>query len=235
MISLLVTAAELDAEEIGVTGDSYRHLFRARRLAVGDRLRLTDGAGRARWAEVMAVDRATGTVRTAQEAPLHPPAGRVELLVAAPEKARASWLVEKATELGVAAVRFLATTRTPRDFGDGTVRRLERVAAAALEQSHGSRLPDLSGTHPWNEVAALVAAADDDARYLLDTGEAALAGAGLSLDPAGTVVLVGPEGGWTEAEREELAGLGARPVSLGPTTLRTETASLVAAALLLTP
>jgi 16S rRNA (uracil1498-N3)-methyltransferase len=238
VITVLVAAAELDASEITLSGDSYRHLFRARRVAVGERLRLTDGAGRARWGEVAAVDRATATVRPAGPAPLHQPAGRVELLVAAPEKSRASWLVEKATELGVAAVRFLDTERTPRDFAAGTLRRLDRVAAAAVEQSHGSRLPELTGTHPWSDLAALVEAAAPTARYLLDTGEQALTGAALALDRspnpgAGTVLLVGPEGGWTDPERAALATLACRPITLGPTTLRTETAALAAAALLL--
>jgi 16S rRNA (uracil1498-N3)-methyltransferase len=233
MITVLVAAAELDAGEISLVGDTYRHLFRARRLAVGERLRLTDGAGRARWGEIVAVNRASGTVRPAERAPLHEPSGRVELLVAAPEKARASWLVEKATELGVAAVRFLDTERTPRDFAAGTLRRLERVAAAALEQSHGSRLPELTGTHPWSEIADLVEAVAPTARYLLDTGEQAATAAVLTLDPALTTVLVGPEGGWTDPERAALATLACRPITLGPTTLRTETAALAAATLLL--
>lgn len=232
MITVLVAAADLDAVETTLGGDAYRHLFRARRLAVGERLRLTDGAGRARWGEVTAVDRAAGTVRLAEPAPLHPPAGRVELLVAAPEKSRASWLVEKATELGVAAVRFLDTARTPREWGAGTVRRLERVAAAALEQSHGSRLPELTGTHPFAEVADLLAAAPT-ARYLLDTGEQSATGAALALHPESTVVLVGPEGGWTDDERAALIALPCRPITLGPTTLRTETAAIAAAAVLL--
>lgn len=204
---------------------------------MGERLRLTDGAGRARWGEVTAVDRTAGTVRLAEPAPLHLPAGRVELLVAAPEKSRASWLVEKATELGVAAVRFLDTARTPREWGPGTARRLERVAAAALEQCHGSRLPELTGTHPWSDLLGLLAPTAAAARWLLDTGEETTPGTALALDrspsPAGTAVLVGPEGGWTDDERAALAALGCRPVTLGPTTLRTETAAIAAAALLL--
>jgi 16S rRNA (uracil1498-N3)-methyltransferase len=233
MITVLVPAADLEGDETTLGGDAYRHLFRARRLAVGERLRLTDGAGRARWGEVAAVDRASGTVRLAEPAPLHPPAGRVELLVAAPEKSRASWLVEKATELGVAAVRFLDTARTPREWGAGTVRRLERVAAAALEQSHGSRLPELTGTHPWSELPAILASTAPAARYVLDTGEQAATGAALCLDPASTAVLVGPEGGWSGEERMALAALGGRPITLGATTLRTETAAVVAASILL--
>ena len=236
MITLLRPPADLDRAEVELEGDAYRHLFRARRAAAGERVRLADGAGRARWGEVVSVGRSAATVRVGGEAPANLPAARVHLLVGAPKKERTSWLVEKATELGVAAVRFLDTARTPREFGDGTVRRLARVAAAALEQSHGSRLPELTGTHPFAEVPELLAAAPS-ARYLLDTGEPAAGGAPLVLDPspppAATAVLVGPEGGWSDAEREALAALACRPISLGPTTLRTETAALAAAALLL--
>ena len=110
--------------EVAVEGDAYRHLFRARRLAVGDRLRAVDGAGAARWAEVAAVDRRTGTLRLLEPAPTHEPAYRLELLVGTPKKDRAATLVEKATEVGVAAVRFVATERSPRDFGSGTLARL---------------------------------------------------------------------------------------------------------------
>ncbi|HEX2163236.1 MAG TPA: RsmE family RNA methyltransferase, partial [Thermoanaerobaculia bacterium] len=58
-------------------------------------------------------------------------------------------------------------------------------------------------------------------------------GAALALDPAGTAVLVGPEGGWTDEERSSLAALSCRPITLGPPPLRTETAALAATALLL--
>lgn len=235
MITLLRVPADLDRAEIDIEGDAYRHLFRARRVAAGERVRLADGAGRARWGEVTAVGRSAATVRVGGEAPANVPAVRVQLLVAVPKKERAVWLVEKATELGVAAVRLLETARTPREFGEGTLRRLERVAAAALEQSHGSRLPELSGTHPWGEVPALlVAAGEGTARWVLDTEGAEAAGRDLAPGPAGSAaLLVGPEGGWTGDERADLAGWGCRAVSLGPTALRVETAALAAAALVL--
>ena len=235
MITLLRPSADLDRGEVEVEGDAYRHLVRARRVAAGERVRLVDGAGRARWGEVAAVGRSAATVRVGGEAPANVPAVRVHLLVGVPKKERTSWLVEKAAELGVAAVRLLATERTPRDFGPGTLRRLERVAAAALEQSHGSRLPELSGTHPWSEVPALLAAAGEGAaRWALDTAGADAAGRDLAPGPGGSVaLLVGPEGGWADAERADLARWGCRAATLGPTILRVETAALAGAALLL--
>lgn len=263
MTTLLVTPEELAAAEVAVEGDAHRHLFRSLRLQPGDRVRLADGAGRARWAEVVEVDRRSGLLRCGGEAPVPEPAVRVHLLVAAPKKDRASWLVEKATELGVAAVRFLETERTPREFGEGTVRRLERVAAAAFQQCGRGRLPELSGTHPWTEVPALLEASNpppnpeelrrrrgvskggvvpetvgppSPARWFLDLDPEAVPGSRLAASTASVpaaALLVGPEGGWTDAERADLRAWDCRPAVLGPTILRVETAALAGATLLL--
>ncbi len=223
--NLLVTPAELAGEQVVVTGAAYRHAFRARRLTVADRLRVVDGAGGARWAEVAAIDRHHAVVRLLAAAPSHDPARRVELLVAAPRPERAAWLVEKATELGVAAVRFLASERAVRGVDDKALARLGRVAAAALEQCGGARLPDLSGPHAAAELALPAGAA-----YLLDPEAATPLPVGSGTPVA---VLVGPEGGWTAAEVAAFVARGAAPVRLGERQLRVETAAVVAAALLL--
>lgn len=235
MITLLATPEELSAGTVEVAGEAYRHLFRARRLAVGDRVRVVDGRGVARWGEVVAVDRRCGRLRLGEAAPANEAALRLELVLAPLRRERASWLVEKATEVGVAAVRFVATSRTPRDFGEGTLERLRRVAAAALEQCHRSSLPVLSGVHRWEELGGLLGPAAE--RWFLDTGEpgggeGAAAGSFFGNRAA---LLVGPEGGWSGEERAHLLELGCRPVGLGPRTLRVETAALVGAALLLLP
>lgn len=236
MITVLVDPAELTGEEevIVVEGDTYRHLFRARRLAVGARLRLVDGEGTARWAEVVHVDRKTGRLRVGEPAPTHEAARRVELLVASLRRERASWLVEKATEIGVAAVRFLETEHTVRDLSDNAFARLHRVAAAALEQCHRSRLPEITGVHGWNEVPSLLEPLPD--RRLLDAdadGDDGSDFGGPAEIGRPAALLIGPEGGWTADERDRLLDLGARRVSLGPRVLRIETAALVGAGLLL--
>lgn len=228
MITLLLSPEDLSDDEAVVEGDGYRHLFRARRVAAGDRLRVVDGRGSARWARVTAVDRLQGRLELGAAAPDHEPGRRVELLVAALRKERASWLVEKATELGVAAVRFLQTERTAREFGEGTFERFRRVAAASLEQCQRSRLPEISGMHSWAELAELLAAIPH--RYFLDA-------AGSAWEVAGGVgpvaLLVGPEGGWTGDERDALLTEECRPLSLGSRVLRVETAALSGAALVL--
>jgi 16S rRNA (uracil1498-N3)-methyltransferase len=228
VITLLLPPAEFQAAEARVAGAAYRHLFRARRLAVGERLRVVDGAGAARWAEVARVTADAALLRLGEPAPARDPSRRVAILVGCPRPERAAWLVEKASELGVAAVRFLACERSARTFGTAGLERLRRVAAAALEQSHGARLPELTGVHPWSELPALLAPIPE--RVLLDPEAAAWPAPPVA--PA-VALLVGPEGGWTDAERAALHALGCRPASLGPRALRVETAAIAAAALVL--
>ena len=235
--------------ELRVEGEPYKHLFRARRLAVGDRLRVVDGQGAARWAEVARIDRSAAALTLGEPAPANEPARRLDLLVPTFRPERASWMVEKVTELGVRSIRFLHTERAPRHFGTGTLDRLRRVAAAALEQCHGARLPEITGPHEWREVAGLTEGAE--ARWVLDP-EAAVGWAsdgwdgsdrsdGLSdrsVRSVGSVratsaLLIGPEGGWSPREQAELRAARWLPVGLGPRVLRVETAAVVGAAAVL--
>jgi 16S rRNA (uracil1498-N3)-methyltransferase len=228
--TLLVEPAQLDGEALRVEGERYRHLFRARRLAAGERLRVVDGAGRARWAEVARVERTAAALGLDGPAPSNEPLLHLELFVAVFRPERAAWLVEKATEVGVAAIRFLHTDRAPRTFGPGTLERLRRVAAAAVEQCGRALLPEVSGVHEWSELSRL--AASCERRWFLDiqaAGGTEVATASPT-SPCPAALLAGPEGGWTEAERETAQALGFTPLGLGPRTLRVETAALVAAA-----
>ena len=228
MITLLVDPAELAAGELWLEGARHRHLFRARRLEVGGRLRLVDGAGHARRADVERLERGRALLRLSSAETVPGPRRQVELLVAPPRPPRATWLVEKATELGVAAIRFVGGERAPRRYGKATLARLRRVAVAALEQSRQARLPELSGVHPWRELETLLAASAEH-RRLERGGEAWRPG-----DDGGRLALViGPEGGWSAAEAAALDELGCRPTALGPTVLRIETAAVAAAALAL--
>ncbi|HEX4956053.1 MAG TPA: RsmE family RNA methyltransferase [Thermoanaerobaculia bacterium] len=227
MTALLVSPGELGAAEVAVEGEPYRHLFRAARLAVGDPLRVVDGAGRAREGRVIDVDRKRGRVALGEELPSLEPTLALELLVASPRPQRASWLVEKATELGVVAVRFLTTERSVRELGAGQRGHLEKVARSAVEQCGRARCPEISGPHAWAELPRLLGGFES--RLHLDFGHPPpIPGPGPRL-----ALLVGPEGGWTEAERRALLELGNRPAGLGERALRVETAALAAASICL--
>ena len=253
MITLLIDAASFEAPEVRIEGEPYRHLFRARRVAAGAELRIVDGKGRARWGQVARVERTSAVVALGEAAPHREPAFRLDLLVPTCRPERASWLAEKATEIGVFAIRFLNTVRAPRELGPGTLDRLRRVAAAAVEQCHRSRLPEITGPHSWSEIGRLTGGAAQ--RWFLDLEvESSLSpvgaapcgrpGEGLETEQGGHIgpplqdfpqgaLLVGPEGGFAAEERHGLLAACWRPVGLGERVLRLETAAVAGAALIL--
>ncbi len=223
MTTVFVPAGDWESERLELCGAEYHHLFRVSRLAAGARLRVANGRGRARDGVIETVHRDRAGIRLGDEIAGNEPEAVVELLVAAPRKPRAEWLVEKTTELGVRAVRFVRCGRGPRTYGPGTFDRFHRIARSAAEQCERSWLPEITGMHEWSDIWRLVGAA----------------GQGLILDRSGgpwasmssfrsVAVLVGPEGGWSPAELAESARHGLLSASLGPRTLRVETAAVVA-------
>jgi 16S rRNA (uracil1498-N3)-methyltransferase len=226
-VTLLVEPTELDSMELEVVGESYHHLFRAARSAVGDEVRVVDGAGRAREGTVERVDRRRAVVRLGATAPSREPRLRLELLVAPPRPSRASWLVEKATELGVRAIRFLDCERSARPLDEADLERLRRVARAAVEQCGRSRLPEITAHH---RLEPPLGGGDPVAAIVLDP-DAADAVSDLRREGVDSlVVVVGPEGGLTPGELALARRCGCRPMRLVPALLRIETAAVAAAA-----
>lgn len=227
MTTVLLAPEVFRADVAPVEGEPYRHLFRAQRLAVGDVLRAVDGAGLARRAVVEVVDRTRGLLRLGEPLPSLEAARRVELLVAPARLERASWLVEKATEIGVAAVRFVTSERAGREFSPRDLERLRRVARAAVEQCGRARVPEISGLHAFDEAPRF--ATELPIRLLLSPGGEP----GLDLGQADAVAWIGPEGGFTAREEALAASWGFVPWNLGERILRIETAAVVASGQLL--
>jgi len=145
---------------------------------------------------------------------------------------RMDYAVQKATELGVHAIRPLTTERSVVRLSDERAdRRLvhwRNIVAAACEQCGRNRLPEV---HPVATLGAFLAGADSGAQRLLlaPSGSARLR----ELAPAARIVLlVGPEGGLTEDEEGRAVRAGFAPVRIGPRVLRTETAPLAVIAAL---
>ncbi|MEO1088808.1 MAG: RsmE family RNA methyltransferase [Acidobacteriota bacterium] len=224
----LTTPEAFDGDELEIEGDAYRHLFRAKRLAVGDALRVVDGAGRARAGRIEEVGRSSAVVVLGEVLPSLESALRLHLLVGALRPERAGWLVEKATELGVAGVTFFAGERTPRDYGRAKLERWRRVAAAAVEQCGRSTVPTISGVVPLAE------AVDDAPSSCIALVPGAPPLAELPSPVEGSMSLViGPEGGLGDEDLALLAERGADRGRLGATILRVETAAVAAASFFL--
>jgi 16S rRNA (uracil1498-N3)-methyltransferase len=233
MTTVIVEVEQFEQQTLELSADSFHHLFRVRRLRAGDVLRVVDGRGHARQGQVARIGRHAASLELGEPVPTNEAGLSLELLVAAPRPQRAAWLVEKVTEIGVMAVRFFRSRRSPRTYGTATLNRLVRSARAAVEQSDRSRVPEVTGVHDWPDLSSLVGGSD--MCFVLDP-TARQSSFDLPIGTGTVRLLVGPEGGWDRSEIEAFEHLACRFVSLGPRILRVETAALVgAAALLVTP
>ncbi|MBK8977863.1 MAG: 16S rRNA (uracil(1498)-N(3))-methyltransferase [Planctomycetes bacterium] len=203
------------------------HLGRIVRLAAGDAVVLFDGAG----GEVRAAVRAVGTreLQVDVGAPCEPPLGRsprlaVHVACAMPRKAHADWLLAHGTEAGVASFRPLLTERARR--APEPIAHWRRVLIEACAQCDRATLPALE---PAATLAELCAGPLPAARFVAATAPLELGPS----DASEALLVVGPEGGLTAAELELLAAAGFAARSLGPLTLRTETAVVAGAVRLL--
>jgi 16S rRNA (uracil1498-N3)-methyltransferase len=229
-LRLFVAAALAAGSELDLPADAVRHL-QVRRLQPGDALTLFDGSG-AEWpARVLAIGRASARVvlgapqAVARELPV-----AVTLAVCVPANERMDTLVEKAAELGAAAIVPLLSERSVlRLDGARAVRRREHwqaIAAAACEQCGRARVP---AVQPLQPLAQWLAAPAGEPRWLLSTSSQATPIARCTVPPA-LALLSGPEGGLSEAEQAAARAGGCLPVSLGPRVLRADTAPLAALA-----
>ncbi|MGE0641340.1 MAG: 16S rRNA (uracil(1498)-N(3))-methyltransferase [Thermoanaerobaculia bacterium] len=230
MIHLLLSPEQFAGAAATVEGEAHHHLFRVRRAVAGERLRVVDGRGAARWATIATIDRRTARLALGDAAPPNEPGLAVTVVVATPKPERAAWLVEKTTELGVVAVRFAVAEREARRPLAAQLERWRRIAVSAVEQCGRSVVPEIVAAGTLDEELER-GAADGAAIAVLD-------GEGRHVAPVpgadGRVALfVGPEGGWSPAERTSFVRRGAGLWRLGGTVLRVETAAVVAAGLVL--
>lgn len=227
---LTETTRELDLPEAAA-----HHAARTLRLAVGDGVALFDGRGGEARGVIAAITRRG--VRVGGLAWLGrdgEPGLRIVLAQALCAQEKMDWIVQKAAELGAAAIQPLAAERSVARLSPERAHKRARhwdgVAAAACEQCGRNRLPEILPLQPLGAWLGGLDAAD--------AGKARLAFLPDARDPLAKApapgsrltLLVGPEGGFTEAELAHARRAGFAPVRLGPRVLRTETAAIAALA-----
>lgn len=227
-----VPPEHISRDECLIEGDEYSHLTHVMRRGVGDAVRIVDGTGTAYDVVIEDIRNRRARCRiTARQERLHEPAIRLTLGVAILKNgANFDFLVEKATELGVSAIVPLLTERTiPRHTRTD---RWQKIALAAMKQAGRSVLPRVSEPQTLDRFCAGATPADV---RLLPHEKAARPPLREAL-PEGTlsvVTAIGPEGGFSDGEVTLAVAAGFLPVSLGPRRLRTETAALITAGLVL--
>lgn len=209
-------------------GDEYRHAVKVMRKQTGDDISAVDGLGRLYHGTISEIlrDRAvvqiSRTVKNFGEC-------RIKLVLAPAglKRGHIDLVIEKGVEIGVAAFQPMITTRTisrPEKKSE----RWQKKAITAVKQCGRSKCPQIYPPRDFQTVirdnnceVALIAHEDVDADESFPLTDAAQA---LSV-----LLLIGPEGGFTDKEFEFALEAGVKPVSLGTRRLRAETAALVAA------
>jgi 16S rRNA (uracil1498-N3)-methyltransferase len=211
-----------------ISGDDAQHLTRVLRVEAGEQYEISDNRN-VYLAEVETARKSHVVFQTISR--IEPVAPPVQLILCAAifKFDRFEWMIEKATELGVAQIVPLIATRTERGLDKAAHKRVERWRRIGLEASQQSRrdhLPEIGDPVSWKEALATSA----NHRYALEekTGAKPMASAFPSARALSDAIalLVGPEGGWTDDERAGFTATGWTPVSLGPSILRAETAAI---------
>ena len=214
--------------ELTLGASAAAHVGRVLRLGVGAELTVFDGSGGEYPATIVESRSSVLRVRLGEHCPLERESPlAVTLAQGLARGERMDWVLQKATELGVAVVAPLITERSvvKLDARQAAKRRehWRGVMIAACEQCGRNRLPDVRAPAPFDEW---LRTAGSGVRLLLDpTASSGLQAIG---KPPALTLLIGPEGGLSPAERTLAIEAGFLPVRMGPRVLRTETAAIAA-------
>ena len=211
------------------------HFARVLRGQSGDAISLFNGRGEIAEGIVERVSKRNVDVRIRSVTTLPPvPNPQVSIAVAPPKGDWLRWMIEKATELGIDEVLPLKTERGVVSPSETKLGKLEQTMLAACKQSGRSRVMAIKEPCSLNDL--LTECSTTDCSLLFGSPAASslasLAAAGLR-GRERVVVVIGPEGGLTSEEEQQLLEAGATAVSLSPHILRVETAALAAASWLI--
>ncbi|MHB8834520.1 MAG: 16S rRNA (uracil(1498)-N(3))-methyltransferase [Candidatus Methylomirabilia bacterium] len=216
-------------------GQRLRHLRTVLRLAPGDEFSATDGAGAEYLVRVEHLGRDRGLALVlGRTEPQRESALDLVIAQALPRGDRFSFVLEKATELGVRGIRPLISRRTAATGGAGaaTAARWRRIVESAVAQSGRTRLPVV---HPLCSFEQMIANPRPPELQLL-LWEHATEGLreliASRAAPRSVLVAIGPEGSWSEQEVQRAERAGFVAVRFGPRILRTDTAGVAALAVL---
>ena len=206
--------------------EEAQHCTRVLRLGVGDEITLTDGKGKFYKAEITVAGNKRCLV-TVKETVFQEPLRPCHLHIAmAPTKNmdRNEWFAEKATEIGLDELTFLNCRFSERRVIKNE--RIEKILVSAIKQSLKARLPRLNEMTDFN---AFITQDFQGQKFIAHCYEGEKPLLKDILKPGeDAVVLIGPEGDFSEEEVGKAVEYGFIPISLGKSRLRTETAALVA-------
>ena len=220
--------ADLNCSELQLDGSEAHHLIHVLRARTGQEIIVFNGTGQVADATVVEVSRRSARLRISKSRTESDATGiRVTLATAVPKGERFRWLIEKATEMGVERVIPLMTERSVVDPRQSKLEKLKQTVIAACKQCGRNRLMLIEDVASWNSFInnttpahkLLVAHPGENQSITQMRSQ-------FALPNQETVVVVGPEGGFTEDEIRMLEERDAQLVDLGSRILRIETAAI---------
>lgn len=214
-----------------VDGDEGHHAANVRRIRVGERIDLSDGAGTLAHCVVENTAKGSVTARITEQVTLPPARPSVTVVQALPKSDRSELAVELATEAGADAfvawqsARCVARWDGPK--ADKGLRRWSAVARSAARQSRRAYIPTVTGVESTRDLLRRIASTDAVVLALHESATEPFAEMPVAQSDS-VILIIGPEGGIADDEIAALTDAGAHAVRLGPTVLRTSTAAAVA-------
>ena len=234
MLRRLHTPAPLRAGSLELDAAEAHHARDVLRLKVGDAVELFDDAGHVARGAIERCDPAAVVARV-EESVARSESSGISIASAVPKGARAEWMIEKLSELGVDRFIPLSTARSVvHPTGQNKRDRWQRIATESAKQSRRAGVMTIDQLAPLDRVveahrAALFLDIDPYAPSLLDHLQSQISNL-----KSQVTLLVGPEGGWTDDEVAHMRTVGLTGVRLTATILRVETAAVAAAAIVAT-
>lgn len=210
--------------------ESSRHIVQVLRMKEKDEILITNGKGRIVSAQILVADKKRTEIKALRESLIAPSVYKTTIAISLIKNSnRFEWLIEKATEIGVSEIIPLICKRTEKTHFRNE--RMKSIAISAMLQSGQAWLPQVSLPVKVNEILKVEGYHHKFIAHCIKEEKKNLNNI-LFDKNASKIILIGPEGDFTEEEVRDAIQQNFVPVTLGDNRLRTETAGLVAAVLL---
>ena len=222
---------DLNSLDIILNEETSKHIVQVLRMEISEQIQLTDGKGALATAVITDNNRKRCQVQIIQTSNIKPPASNITIAISpVKNSSRFEWFLEKATEIGVNEIIPIICSRTEKQHFK--FERMQSILISAMLQSQQVWLPELQQPIKFSDAVANTSKQQKFIAHCID--ECSKIQLRIALEDASKskIILIGPEGDFTNDEINLSLKHNFQPVTLGDTRLRTETAGIVAATLL---
>ncbi|MBR4641449.1 MAG: 16S rRNA (uracil(1498)-N(3))-methyltransferase [Selenomonadaceae bacterium] len=216
-------------DEVTISGSDANHLARSLRAKRGDKITAVDGTGNCAVLELINFDRETIKAKRIGELQKIVVEKKIILADCLPKQNRFDNIIEKATELGVEKIQPLISERTIARPRGNKLERWQRIAKEAAEQCARDTIPEIENVRELDDWLKEITPPDEDTLFLfcweLEQATTVREVLRLNVDK-NIIVLIGPEGGFSEREVSKIKSAGGVSVTLGKRILKTDTAAV---------